>query len=96
MAIKLHRCSNMWVKIDAHPCWRVQKALDEQDVEYEVVKGPLRPGKRDELDRLSHQRKYPVIEFEDGQVYREESAEMAKRIRAGELFEGQGEAESAT
>ncbi|HEX6687757.1 MAG TPA: glutathione S-transferase N-terminal domain-containing protein [Solirubrobacterales bacterium] len=88
MAVKLHRCSTMWVKIDAHPCWRVQKALDEQGIEYEVVKGPLRSGKRDDLDRVSGQRKYPVIEFEDGQVYRDESAEMAKRIRAGELFEG--------
>jgi glutathione S-transferase len=88
MAVKLHRCSTMWVKIDAHPCWRVQKALDEQGIEYEVVKGPLRPRKRDELDRLSGQRKYPAIEFEDGQVYREESADMAARIRAGQLFEG--------
>ena len=88
MAVKLHRCSAMWVKIDGHPCWRVQKALDEQGVEYEVVKGPLRPGKRDELDQLSGQRKYPVIEFEDGHSYRAESAEMAEKIRAGELFQG--------
>ncbi len=88
MAVKLHRCSTMWVKIDAHPCWRVQKALDEQGVEYEVVKGPLRPGKRDGLDQLSGQRKYPVIEFEDGHSYRAESAEMAEKIRAGELFAG--------
>jgi glutathione S-transferase len=88
MAVKLHRCSAMWVKIDGHPCWRVQKALDEQEVDYEVVKGPLRPGKRDELDRVSGQRKYPVIEFEDGRSYRAESAEMAEKIRAGELFDG--------
>jgi glutathione S-transferase len=88
MAVKLHRCSTMWVKIDAHPCWRVQKALDEQGIEYEVVKGPLRPGKRDDLEQLSGQRKYPAIEFDDGRVYREESADMAQRIRAGELFEG--------
>jgi glutathione S-transferase len=88
MAVKLHRCSTMWVKIDAHPCWRVQKALDEQGIEYEVVKGPVRPGKRDELEQLSGQRKYPTIEFEDGRVYREESKEMAQRIRAGELFQG--------
>ena len=88
MAVKLHRCSTMWVKIDAHPCWRVQKALDQQGVEYEVVKGPLRPGKREALDRLSGQRKYPVIEFEDGRVYRAESADMAEKIRAGELFAG--------
>lgn len=86
MAVKLHRCSAMWAKIDAHPCWRVQKALDEQGIEYEVVKGPLRPGKRDELERISGQRKYPAIEFEDGAVYRAESKDMAERIRAGNLF----------
>jgi glutathione S-transferase len=87
MAVKLHRCSLEWVKIDAHPCWRVQKALDEQGIEYEVVKGPLRPGKRDALDQLSGQRKYPAIEFEDGRTYRAESSEMAERIREGKLFE---------
>jgi glutathione S-transferase len=87
MAVKLHRCSTTWVKIDAHPCWRVQKALDEQGIEYEVVKGPLRPGKRDDLEQLSGQRKYPAIEFEDGHVYRDESADMAKRIRASQLFD---------
>ena len=96
MAVKLHRCSTMWVKIDAHPCWRVQKALDEQGIEYEVVKGPLRPGKRNDLEQLSGQRKYPAIEFEDGRVYRAESADMAKRIRDGELFEGSGEPQPGT
>jgi len=75
----------MFAKVDAHPCWKVQKALDEQGIEYEVVKGPLRGGKRDELERLSGQRKYPVIEFGDGRTYREESKQMAARIRAGEL-----------
>ena len=92
MAIKLHRCSAMWAKVGAHPCHRVQVALDEQGIEYEVVKGPLRPGKRDELARISGQRKYPTIEFEDGSAYREESADMAKRIRAGELFDSPGDA----
>lgn len=86
MAVKLHRCSLEWVKINAHPCWKVQKALDEQGVEYEIVKGPLRGGKRDDLEKLSGQRKYPVIEFEDGRTYRAESSDMAKRIQAGELF----------
>jgi glutathione S-transferase len=86
MAIKLHRCSNEWVKIGAHPCWKVQKALDEQGIDYELVKGPVRRGKRDGLERLSGQRLYPVIEFEDGSVYRDESAEMAARIRSGQLL----------
>ena len=85
MAIKLHRCPNEWVKLSGHPCWKVQKALDEQGIEYELVKGPLRRSKRDDLERLSGQRKYPVIEFEDGQAYREESDEMVARIRAGNL-----------
>jgi glutathione S-transferase len=85
MAVKLHRCPVMFAKFDGHPCWKVQKALDEQGIEYEVVKGPLRPGKRDELEQFSGQRKYPVIELEDGTAYREESKEMAARIDAGEL-----------
>ncbi len=87
MAVKLHRCSATWVKIGAHPCWKVQKALDQAGIDYELVKGPLSSGKRDELEKVSGQRKYPVIEFEDGAVYREESKEMAERIRAGKLFE---------
>jgi glutathione S-transferase len=65
----------------------VQTALDEAGIEYELVKGPLTRGRRDDLERLSGQRKYPVIEFEDGSVYREESKEMAERIRSGRLFE---------
>ena len=88
MAVKLHRCSATWAKFGGHPCWKVQKALDEQGVEYEVVKGPLRPGKREKLAELSGQRKYPAIEFEDGRVYREESKDMAARVRAGKLFDG--------
>jgi glutathione S-transferase len=90
MAVKLHRCSLTFVKLDAHACWRVQKALDEAGVEYEVVTGPLRGSKRGALKELSGQDKYPVIEFEDGSIYRAESKEMAERIRAGKLFEGKG------
>ena len=85
MTIKLHRCPNEWAKLGGHPCWKVQKALDEAGVEYELVKGPLRRGKRDDLERLSGQRKYPVIEFEDGSAYRADSGEMVERIRSGDL-----------
>jgi glutaredoxin len=95
MAIKLYRCSNMWVKLQGHPCWRVQSALDEQGIEYEVVKGPARHSKRDEIEQLSGQRGYPVLQFEDGSVYREESKEMAATIRAGKLDEGRGGATPA-
>ena len=90
MAVKLHRCPNVWVKVQGHPCWRVQSALDEQGIEYEIVKGPLRRGKRDGVDRMTGQRQYPVIEFEDGSVYREQSKDMAATIRAGKLNEKRG------
>ena len=85
MAVKLHRCSLMWFKLGMHPCWKVQKALDDQGIEYEVVKGPLSRGKRTDVERLTGQHAYPVIEFEDGSAYREESADMAKRITEGTL-----------
>jgi len=83
--VKLHRCRNEWVKFSGHPCWKVQKALDDAGVEYELVLGPVRRGKRDDLERLSGQRIYPVIEFEDGTAYRAESKEMAERISSGRL-----------
>ena len=69
------------------PCWRVQKSLDEQGIDYEVAHGPSRPGKRVDLQRLSGQRLYPVIEFENGSIYRDESKHMAATIRAGKLDE---------
>ena len=85
MAVKLHRCKNVWVKVGGHPCWRVQKALDEAGVEYEIVRLPASRGNREEVERLSSQRKYPVIEFEDATIYREESKDMAETIRSGQL-----------
>jgi glutaredoxin len=90
MTVRLHRCSNTWAKLSGHPCWKVQKSLDEAGVQYELVKGPLRPGKRDDLERLSGQRKYPVIEFDDGSFYREESKDMAATIAAGQLDSKRG------
>ena len=85
--MKLYRCGGTFVKLGAHPCWRVQKALDEAGIAYELVKGPALKRRRDALEQLSGQRLYPVIELEDGTVYREESRKMAERIRAGKLFE---------
>jgi glutathione S-transferase len=87
MAIKLHRCRNLWVKVGGHPCWRVQKALDEQGIEYEVVPGPVRRSRRDHMQEHTGQRLYPAIEFEDGTWYREESKRMEEEIRAGRLME---------
>jgi glutathione S-transferase len=86
MAVKLHRCSNMWVKIGAHPCWKVQKALDEAGITYEVVKHPAFPrSKRTRLREMTGQQLLPAIELEDGTVIREESKDLAARIRDGRL-----------
>jgi glutathione S-transferase len=87
MAVKLHRCSLMWAKMGSHPCWRVQKALDEAGVEYELVTyPPLLRGRRKEYGELTGgTTDLPAIQLEDGTVIREESKDLARRIEAGEL-----------
>jgi hypothetical protein len=85
MAVKLHRCVNLWVK-GPHPCWKVQKALDDAGVNYEIVKEKYF-GAREETVGRTGQKRYPWIEFEDGSVYREESKDMAQRISEGQLTE---------
>jgi hypothetical protein len=97
MVVKLHRCKNEWVKISGHPCWRVQKALDEAQLEYEIVhEGPtFRKSARENTIKHTGQQNLPWIEFEDGSVYREPSNDMAKTIRAGALDEKRGRAGEA-
>jgi glutaredoxin len=89
MAVKLHRCSAMWVKLAGHPCWRVQKALDESAVEYTVVQegSAFKGSSREQTIEKTGQKKFPWIEFDDGSAYRAESKEMAETIRAGRLDE---------
>ena len=87
MAVKLHRCSTMWLKIGAHPCWKVQKALDDAGVDYEVVQHPVRRSKRQDFVELSGQAKLPAIELKDGTLIREESKDLAERVRMGRLGE---------
>ena len=88
MAIKLHRCGGQWVKIKAHPCWRVEKALMDMGVEYERVPGPRAKDDRKAVFEGTGQKRYPAIQLEDGTWYREESKEMEKRIREGRLSSG--------
>jgi glutathione S-transferase len=87
--VKLHRCPFTFIKSGTlDHCYRVQKALDEQGISYEIVKAPSLPrSRRTELMELSGQKLLPVIEFPDGSVYREESTDMAATIREGRLFE---------
>jgi hypothetical protein len=85
MSVRLHRCKLVWLKAGA--CWRVEKALKEMNIDYELVPGPSRPSRREEVIAHTGQELYPAIEFENGVWYREESTEMASTIRAGKLME---------
>ena len=91
MPIKLHRCPLTFIHSGIDHCYPVQKALDEQGIDYELVKEPALPrSRRKDVERLSGQRLLPVIEFEDGTVYREQSADMAATIRTGQLDSKRG------
>jgi hypothetical protein len=85
VTVKLHRCPATFAKTGGHPCWKVQKALDDAGIPYEVIKQPFRRSKRIALEQRSGQRLLPAIEFEDGAILREESNDLVARIRAGEL-----------
>ena len=87
--VRLHRCPFLWIKTEGHGCWQVQKALEEQSVDHEIVKVPGLPrSRRKDVIRLTGQNRVPVIEFADGTALREEGAALARRIREGKLFEG--------
>ena len=67
----------------------MQKALDDQGIDYEVVGGPWRPKNRSVVIEGTGQPFYPAIRFEDGSWYREESKDMARTISEGRLMERQ-------
>jgi glutathione S-transferase len=90
MALKLHRCRFGFLQFDI--CTRVQNALDDMGIEYELVFHPISRRRRQGIIELSGQKYYPVIEFEDGSIYREESKVMAATIRAGKLDAKRGAA----
>jgi glutathione S-transferase len=83
MAVKLHRCFATFAKSKSHPCWKVQSALDEAGIDYEVVKVPLIPGRRKQVIAATGQKHVPAIELENGSWYRKQSGEMADEIRSG-------------
>ena len=86
--VKLHRCNYTFLHTNLDACWVVQKALDEQGIEYEIVKQGWGKGKRPKVEAISGQSKLPVLELADGEVYRAESKEMAARVRSGDLPTG--------
>jgi len=85
--IKLHRCSYTFLHIVMDACWKVERALKEQGVPYEVVKHGWgkSDSSRSEVIELSGQKLLPVIETPAGEVYRAESDDMAARVRNGDF-----------
>ena len=65
-------------KTSGHPCWKVQRALDDAGIAYAVLEQPIRKPKRTELAERSGERLLPAIEFEDGRILREDSADVVK------------------
>jgi Glutathione S-transferase, N-terminal domain len=74
----------MWIKAP-HPCWKVQKALDQSGIEYEVVKHPSSRSKRTEYAELTGQKLLPAIQLEDGTVIRRQSRELVEMVKSGRL-----------
>jgi len=85
--VKLHRCSYTFLHVNADACWRMQKALDEQGVDYEIVKHGYGKSEksRSEVVELSGQKLLPVLELADGTVHREETDEMVAKLKSGDL-----------
>jgi hypothetical protein len=81
--VKLHRCKLQRVKTEGHPCWRVESALRDMGIEYEIVRESFLRVRRSEVERLSGQRSLPIIEFEDDTAYRAESSEIADFLISG-------------
>ncbi len=91
--VKLHRCRFTFVRSKTlSACYRVQSALDDRGIEYEIVTEPYLPRRRrKELIGLSGQVLLPVVEFQDGSTYRAESKDMAAAIYESRLFEHRGQ-----
>jgi len=86
VAVKLHRCKFLGFRSRFHACWRVQEALDERRIPYEIVEANWpRRSKRTAVIAGTGQSAVPAIEHEDGTWYRENSSTMARAIRAGRL-----------
>jgi glutathione S-transferase len=85
--VKLHRCSYTFLHVDADACWKLQKALDAQGVDYEIVKHGYGKTEKSRADvvALTGQKYLPVLELADGTLVREETDAMVSKLKAGEL-----------
>jgi glutathione S-transferase len=85
--VKLHRCSYTFLHVNADMCWKLQRALNEQGIEYEVVTHGYGKSEKSRADvvKLSGQKYLPVLELADGTVIREETDDMVAKVKAGQL-----------
>jgi glutathione S-transferase len=81
VAVKLHRCPALFAKTKGHPCWKVQTALDEAGIDYEIVKDPALRWRGADYEKRTGTKLLPAIEFEDSTIVREESNELVARIK---------------
>ena len=87
MAVRLHR-DRVPLRVDGHRCWRVEKALIDAGIPYEVVYEPALPrSRRARVIAATGQPLLPAMEFPDGRWLWEGSKTLADRIRAGQLFD---------
>ena len=85
--VKLHRCSYTFLHVNGDACWRLQKALDEQGIDYQVVTHGYGKSERSRADvvKLSGQKYLPLLELGDGTIIREETDDMVAKVKAGQL-----------
>lgn len=85
--VKLHRCSYTFLHVKADACWRLQQALDEKGVDYEIVKQGYGKSEksRAEVVEMTGQKYVPVLELADGTIYREETDDMIAKLKSGQL-----------
>ncbi len=85
--VKLHRCSYTFLHTEMDACWKVEKALKEEGIPYEVVKHGYGKSEksRAQVVELSGQKLLPVLELPGGEIYRADSGDMAERVRSGNL-----------
>ena len=66
--VKLHRCSWTFLHTDLDACWKVQRALVEQGIEFDIVKHGYGKGSRPQVEQLSGQWAVPILVLDDGEL----------------------------
>lgn len=67
------------------PCGRVARALRKAGISYEEVRVPYRRSRRPDVERLTGQRRVPVIEREGEAIC--DSRRIVEHLRAGDTTE---------